>query len=187
MPGLSRELIEHRLSIKAGFRLYKHRARNFKLEIVGRVKEEVDRLLQARFIQPCWYADWFSNIVPMEKKNTGKVQICVQFRTLNRATSKDEHPMPIADLLIDSASGNKMINFLDDNAGYNQTFMANEDVSKTAFCYPRFVGLFEWVVMTFCLKNVGAMYQRAMNLIFHDLLGVLMEVYINDVVVESVS
>jgi hypothetical protein len=37
------------------------------------------------------------------------------------------------------------------------------------------------------LKNAGAMYQRAMNLIFLDLLGVLMEVYMNDVVVKLVS
>jgi hypothetical protein len=38
--------------------------------------------------------------------------------------------------------------------------------------------------MTFGLKNVGAMYQWAMNLIFHDLLGVTLEVYIDDVVVK---
>jgi hypothetical protein len=57
MPGLSRELIKHRLPIKAGFRLYKQGVQNFKPEIVGRVKEDVDRLLQARFIQPCRYAD----------------------------------------------------------------------------------------------------------------------------------
>jgi hypothetical protein len=47
MPRLSRELIEHRLLIKAGFRPYKEGAQNIKLEIIGRVKEEVDRLLQA--------------------------------------------------------------------------------------------------------------------------------------------
>jgi hypothetical protein len=84
-------------------------------------------------------------------------------------------------------SGNKVISFLDGNAGYNQIFMAKEDVSKTVFCYPGFIGLFEWVVMTFGLKNAGATYQRAMNLIFLDLLGVLMEVYIDDVVVKSVG
>jgi hypothetical protein len=50
MPGLSRELIEYRLPIKASFRLYKQAARNFKPEIIRRVKEEVDRLLQAGFI-----------------------------------------------------------------------------------------------------------------------------------------
>jgi hypothetical protein len=57
MPGLSKELVEHQLPIEAGFRPYKQGARNFKLEIIGRVKEEVDRLLQAGFIQPCCYAD----------------------------------------------------------------------------------------------------------------------------------
>jgi hypothetical protein len=95
--------------------------------------------------------------------------------------------MPVADLLIDSASGNKVISFLDANVGYNQIFMAKEDVSKTAFHCHGFVGLFEWAVMTFGFKNAGATYQRAMNLIFHDLLGVLMEVYIGDVVVKSVG
>jgi hypothetical protein len=151
------------------------------------VQEEVDRWLQAGFIQPCHYVDWVSNIVPVEKKGTKKIRICVDFRNLHRATPKDEYPMPIAELLIDSASGSKVISFFDGNAGYNQIFMAKEDVNKTAFRYPGFVGLFEWVVMTFGLKNAGATYQRAMNLIFHDLLGILMEVYINDIVVKLVG
>jgi hypothetical protein len=47
---------------------------------------------------------------------------------------------------------------LDGNAGYNQIFMAKEDVSKTAFGCLGFIGLFEWVVMTFGLKNAGATY-----------------------------
>ena len=60
-------------------------------------------------------------------------------------------------------------------------------MSKTAFICPGFVGLFEWVVMTFGLKNAGATYQRAMNLIFHDLIGVIMEVYIDDIVIKSAT
>jgi hypothetical protein len=99
----------------------------------------------------------------------------VDFRNLNRATPKDEYPMPVADLLIDSASGNKVISFLDGNAGYNQIFMAKEDVIKTVFHCPGFVVFFQWVVMAFGLKNASATYQRAMNLIFHDLLRVLMD------------
>jgi hypothetical protein len=142
-------------------------------------------LLQAGFIQPCRYADWVSNIILLEKKNTGMIQICMDFRNLNRATPKDEYRMPVADLLVNRASGNKMISFLDDNAGYNQIFMAKEDVRKTAFHCPGFISLFKWVIMTFGLKNASATYQRAMNLIFHDLLRVLMEVYIDDVVVKS--
>jgi hypothetical protein len=92
--------------------------------------------------------------------------------------------MPIADMLINNASGHRVINFLDGNASYSQIFMAKEDMSKTAFRCLGFIGLFEWVVMTFGLKNIGATYQRAMNLIFHDFLGIIIDVYINDVVVK---
>jgi hypothetical protein len=98
--------------------------------------EEVDRLLQAGFIQPCRYADWVSSIVLVEKKNTRKIWICMDFRNLKQFTLKDEYLMPIADLLVDSASDSKAISFLNGNAGYNQIFMVKEDVSKTAFRCP---------------------------------------------------
>jgi hypothetical protein len=39
----------------------------------------------------------------------------------------------------------------------------------------------------FWFKNAGTTYQRAMNLIFHDLLGVILEVYIDDILVKSDS
>src|SRR6266542_3008365 len=165
--------------------LHKKPAQKFNPKIYDRIKEEISRLLKANFIRPCRYADWISNIVPVEKKGSGKFKVCIDFRDLNRATPKDEYPMPIADMLINDASGHRVISFLDGNAGYNQIFMAEEDTSKTAFRCPGFVGLFEWTVMTFGLKSTDATYQRAMNLIFHDLLGVVLEVYIDDVVVKS--
>ena len=120
--------------------------------------------------------------MPVEKKDSRKIRVCIDFRDLNKATPKDGYPMPIADMLINEASGHRVISFLDGNAGYNQIFMAEEDISKTSFRCPGFVGLFEWVVMTFGLKNARATYQRAMNLIFHDLLGAILEVYIDDIV-----
>jgi len=82
----------------------------------------------------------------------------------------DGYPMPVADLLVDAAAGHKVISFMDGNAGYNQIFMAEEYIHKTAFRCLGYVGLFEWIVMTFGLKNAGATYQRAMNYIFHKLI-----------------
>jgi hypothetical protein len=111
----------------------------------------------------------------------------VDFRDLNRATSKDEYPMPIVESLINAAAGNKILSFMDGNAGYNQTFMALEDIHKTAFRVASVVGLFKYVVMTFGLKNVGVTYQRAMNYIYHDLIGKLVEIYIDNIVVKSTS
>nr|AAQ56521.1 putative integrase [Oryza sativa Japonica Group] len=88
-----------------------------------------------------------------------------------QATPKDEYPMPVANQLVDAASGYKILSFMDGNAGYYQIFMAEEDINKTAFRCPGAIGLFEWVVMIFGLKSAGATYQRAMNYIYHDLIG----------------
>jgi hypothetical protein len=95
--------------------------------------------------------------------------------------------MPIVETLINAAAGKEILSFMDGNTGYNQIFMALEDTHKTAFRVLGAVGLFEYVVMTFGLKNVGATYQRAMNYIYHDLIDKLVEIYINDVVVKSTS
>jgi hypothetical protein len=83
------------------------------------VQEEVNQLLDAKFIRPCRYADWISNIVPVEKKRTKKLRVRIDFRDLNIATPKDEYHMPIADFLVNAASGHKILSFLDGNAGYN--------------------------------------------------------------------
>jgi hypothetical protein len=57
--------------------------------------------------------------VPVEKKNTGKIRVLIDFCNLNKATPKDEYTMPIADMLINNASGHWVTSFLDNNAGYN--------------------------------------------------------------------
>jgi hypothetical protein len=65
--------------------------------------------------------------------------------------------------------------------------MAVEDVAKTAFRCLGHIGLFEWIVMTLGLKNAGATYQRAMNYIFHELIGKIVEIYIDDVMIKSLD
>jgi ribonuclease HI len=157
-----------------------------KADVLIEVKKEVEKMLEAGFIRTCRYAEWISSVVPVQKKD-GRWWVCVDFRDLNRATPKDEYPMPIAETLINAAAGHKILSFMDGNVGYNQIFMAPEDIHKTAFRVPGAVGLFEYVVMTFSFKNAGATYQRAMNHIFHDLIGNLVEIYIDDVVVKSAS
>jgi hypothetical protein len=138
MPDLSHELVEHRLLIKDGFRPYKQPTWMFNPDIYDCVKAEVNRLLQANFIQQCWYAKWISNIVPVEKKGTGKIRVCIDFHNLNRATPKDKYPLPIANMLVNDSSDHKVISFLVVNAGYNQIFMAAEDMHKMAFRCPGF-------------------------------------------------
>jgi len=170
MPGLDRSIVEHRLPNKSGYRPYKQPPQKiFKEEVLDDVKKEVERLLEANFIRPCRYAEWILGIVLVYKK----------------ATPMDGHPISVADLLVDAAASYELISFMDANGGYNQIFMAIENSSKTAFRCPSHIGLFEWIVMTFGLKNIGATSQRAMNYIFYELIDKIAENYIDDVVVMS--
>jgi len=52
-------------------------------------------------------------------------------KDLNQATPKDEYPMPVAEMLVDSAIGFEYLSMLDDYSGYNQIYIVEEDVSKT--------------------------------------------------------
>jgi hypothetical protein len=146
MPGLDRSIVEHRLPLKPEFRPFQQRARQMKAEVLEEVKKEGEKMLVAGFIRPCRYAEWISSVVPVQKKD-GRWRVCVDFRDLNRATPKDEYPMPVAETLINAAAGHKMLSFMDGNAGYNQIFMAPEDIHETAFRVLGAVGLFEYVVV----------------------------------------
>lgn len=184
MPGLSRDLVELRLPIKAGKNPVKQTPRRFAPEIMSKIKEEVERLLRSRFIRTARYVDWLANIVPVIKKN-GTLRVCIDFRDLNAATPKDEYAMPVAEMLIDFAASFEYLSMLDGYSGYNQIFIADEDVPKTAFRCPGALGTYEWVMMPFGLKNAGATYQKVMNYMFHDFIEDFMQVYIDDIVIKS--
>ena len=153
-------------------------------EVELKMKEEIEKILKAKFIRSIRYVQWLANIVLVMKKN-GKLRVCVDFRDLNAATPKDMYVMPIANMLVDSTANNELLSFMDGFSGYNQILIIVDDISKNAFRCPSSLGTFEWLVMPFGLKNAGPTYQRAMNAIFHDMLGHHMEIYIDDIVVKS--
>ena len=74
---------------------------------------------------------------------------------------------------------------MDGHSGCNKIFITEKEVPKIAFQCPGAIGTLKWIVMPCGLKNTGATYQRAMNSIFHDMIGRFMEVYIDDVVIKS--
>ena len=120
----------------------------------------------------------------MMKKNR-KLRVYVDFRDLNVVTPKDMYVMPIADMLADSTTNNEFLSLMDGFSGYNQILIVVYDKFKITFRCPSSLGKFEWFVMRFGLKNADTTYQRAINAIFHYMLGHHMEIYIDDSVVKS--
>jgi hypothetical protein len=106
--------------------------RKYRLELLPQIEAEVDKLIVAGFIREVKYPTWVSSIVPVKKKN-GQIRICVDFRDLNKACSKDDFYIPISEILIDSTTGYEIFSFMDGFSGYNQIKMAPEDEELTTF------------------------------------------------------
>ena len=121
-------------------------------EMSKKIKEEVQKQLDANFLKVINYPPWISNIVPVPKKD-GKVRMCVDYRNLNRASPKDDFPLPHIDVLVDNTAHSKVFSFMDGFSGYNQIKMAPEDMEKTKFITPW--GTFCYKVMLFGLKMSG--------------------------------
>jgi hypothetical protein len=181
MPSLSRDVVELKIPIKPDKKLVKQTPRRFAPQIQSKIKEQIERLLKCSFIRTARYVDWLANIVLVVKKN-GILRVYIDFRNLNQATPKDEYPMLVAKMLVESAAGYEYLGILDGYSSYIQIYISEEDVLKTAFRCPGALGCYEWIMMPFGLKNVGACCQRAMNSMFHDFIGKFMQFYIDDIV-----
>uniref|UniRef100_A0A2N9HI76 Uncharacterized protein n=1 Tax=Fagus sylvatica TaxID=28930 RepID=A0A2N9HI76_FAGSY len=182
MPGLDTDIVVHKIPLKPECKPVKQALRRMKPEVILKIKEEVEKQLKAGFLSTVTYSDWVANIVPVPKKD-GKVRMCVDYRDLNRASPKDNFPLPHIDTLVDNTATNVVFSFMDGFSGYNQIKMAEEDKSKTAFI--THWGTFVYDVMPFGLKNAGATYQRAMVTLFHDMIHHEIEVYVDDMIAKS--
>ncbi|XP_074315648.1 uncharacterized protein LOC141651853 [Silene latifolia] len=182
MPGIDRDIAEHRIPIKPGFKPVKQKLRRMRTEWALKIKEEVDKQFKAGFIKVSEYSDWVANIVPVPKKD-GRIRVCVDFRDLNKASPKDDFPLPHIDILVDNTADHALLSFMDGYAGYNQIKMAMEDMHKTAFVTQW--GTYCYTVMPFGLINAGATYQRTATTLLHDMMHKEVEVYVDDMIVKS--
>ncbi|KAM2057969.1 hypothetical protein ACFX16_030599 [Malus domestica] len=105
------------------------------------------------------------------------------YTDLNKTCPNDPYPLSQIDLLVDSTSGNQLLSFLDAYSDYNQIAMYKLDKEKIAFVIER--GTYYYKVMPFGLKNVGATYQRLVNMMFKEQIGVTIEVYVDDMMVKG--
>jgi len=74
MPGLSRNLVEHRLPIKAGFRPYKQPSRRFNPVMYDQIKEEINHLLDAGFIRSFVVRSGSLILFPMKRKIRARLE-----------------------------------------------------------------------------------------------------------------
>jgi isopentenyl phosphate kinase len=77
-----------------------------------KVKEELEKLLETRFIYPVKHSEWVFPIAIVPKKvgadGVAKIQVCQDYRKLNDATKKGFYPLPFTDIILDHAVGHEI-------------------------------------------------------------------------------
>jgi hypothetical protein len=87
------------------------------------------------------------------------------------------------EMILEQAVGSKMMSLLDGFYGYNKTKVKRIDKYKTTFT-TRW-STFAYKQMPFDLSNAGATFQITMKLSFVDLIGKIIQVYLDHLIVYS--
>ena len=147
------------------------------------LKAQLDELLKKGFIRPST-SPWGAPVLFVKKKD-GSLRLCVDYRQLNRATIRNQYPLPRIDELFDQQQGSRVYSKIDLRSGYHQLKVRENDVSKTAFS-TRY-GHYEFLVMPFGFTNAPAAFMDLMNRVFSPYLDKFVIVFIDDILVYSGS
>ena len=88
--------------------------------------------------------------------------MCVDYTNLNKHCPKDPFGLPQIDEVVDSTIGYELLSFLNCYSGYHQISLKEDDQIKTSFITP--FGAYCYTTLSFGLKNIGATYQRAIQI-----------------------
>ena len=125
----------------------------------------------------------WSSPLHMVRKPDGSWRPCGDYRRLNLVTVPDSYPLPNMLDFSERIAGCTIFSKVDLRKGYHQILMHPGDIEKTAIATP--FGLFEFLRMTFGLRNAGNTFQRQMDRLLSGLDFVF--VYLDDIIIGSRS
>ena len=148
-------------------------------EVKSLLQDLLDRGVIRKSMSP------YASPVVLVRKRDGSLRLCIDYRRLNAQTQKDAFPLPRIEETLESLGGSKLFSSLDLAHGYFQLAMHPNSVSKTAFRVPW--GLYEFLRLPQGLSNSPSTFQRVMESIFADMNLSQLILYLDDLLVFSVS
>ena len=110
-------------------------------------------------------------------------RLYIDYLQLNKATIKNQYPLPRIDDLFDKMKGATMFSKIDLWSGYHQLRIKEDDVPKTTF-KKRF-GHYEFIVLPFGLINAPGVFMSLMNGVFREYLDKFIQVFIDNILIYS--
>lgn len=146
------------------------------------LKKIIDELLKKNIIRHS-NSPYASPIV-LPKRKDGRYRLCINYKALNKVTTRNNFPLPLIEDCIDNLGSKKYFTLLDLKNGFHQVKMAESSIKYTAFITPD--GHYEYKMMPFGLKNGPAEFQQFINGIFRNLIDERkISIYLDDIMIAS--
>ena len=125
---------------------------------------------------------WNFGLVAAPKKN-GKIRWCVDYRALNKITTKDSHPIGNIDDNLSRLSRSIVFSCIDGSGAYHVVQLDPKDKDKTAFATPW--GSYQFTHMPFGLCNAPSTYARLVQMVLQGIPYHIALPYLDDTIVHS--
>ncbi len=127
MKGIKGTLGKMKIPLKKDARPIKQRPYRLNPKYKEKVRDELDKMQEARIIEPFKDSKWIIPMVVQDKKTKGEIRICVDLRKLNDACVHDPFPTPFTDEVLDNVGGQEVYSFTVGFLHYHHIGIAQED------------------------------------------------------------
>lgn len=150
-------------------------------EISDLLEKGIIRKSRSPYNSPLWVVDKKG----LDDSGNRKKRLVVDFRKLNDRTIDDKYPIPDISMILANMGKAKFFTTLDLRSSFHQIQLCEKDREKTAFSVNN--GKYEFCRLPFGLKNAPSIFQRAIDDILREYIGIFVYVYIDDVIIYSIN
>lgn len=145
-------------------------------------KTMIDQFIREGIVRPS-RSPYASPILLRPKKN-GTWRFCVDYRKINDKIIKDRYPLPLMEDVIEDLHEALVFSSIDLRNGFYHVDMEENSIKYTAFITPD--GHYEFIKAPFGLCNSPAIFQRFINMVFHDARQEkLIQLYLDDIMIPA--
>jgi hypothetical protein len=119
MKGIVAELGEMKIPLRPEVRPIRQRPYRLNPIYKQKVKDQIDKMIEAGIIEPVEESEWISLMVVQDKKQGRGIRICVDLRKLNNACLRNPFPTPFTDEVLENVGGHEDYSFTNGFSGYH--------------------------------------------------------------------
>lgn len=154
--------------------------RRIPIKLRDKVREQIDSLLEQGIIERVvGPTPWVSPAVPVIKRKTKEIRLCVDLRRVNKAVERHRYPLPVLEEILNEVKGSQWFSKLDIKSAFQQIELDEESRAITTFATD--CGLFRFKRLVFGLNCAPECFQHILEETLRGLNGVVN--FIDDILV----